>query len=101
MTDRDINTRQNPYFQNAERLMYELGYLLRKIPDGLSPRELSADTHMVAQAVRQHANNGIAAAFRLSANYYQLPPAARKLRFPRCARWILATLCRTSHRKGS
>lgn len=63
MTDHDITIRQNPYFRNAERPMYELGYLLRKMPDGLSPRELSADTHMVAEAARQHASNGISAAF--------------------------------------
>ena len=63
MSDYDINNRQNPYFRNAERPMYELGYLLRKMPDGLSPRELSADNHMIAEAVRLHATNGISAAF--------------------------------------
>lgn len=57
------NTRSNPYFEDADRPVYELSHLLRKLPAGLTPREMSADQTMVAQAIKQHASNGLSSIF--------------------------------------
>ena len=54
---------RNPFFKNPERTVYEIGGLLRQLPDGLVPSELTPETRLVAEAVRDHAINGVSTVF--------------------------------------
>lgn len=54
---------QNPFFKNPERPVYEIGGLLRQLPDGLVPSELTPETRLVAEAIRDHAMNGVSSVF--------------------------------------
>ena len=54
---------KNPFFKNPERPVYEIGGLLRQLPEGLVPSELTSETRLVAEAVRLHALNGVSSVF--------------------------------------
>lgn len=54
---------QNPFFTNPERPVYEIGNLLRQLPDSLVRSELTPETRLVAEAVRHHAINGVSTVF--------------------------------------
>jgi hypothetical protein len=49
---------ENPHFKNVDRAPYELGYLLKNLPEGFSQYEpLTPDTRLIAEAACHHADN--------------------------------------------
>lgn len=49
---------KNPHFDRIERAPYEIGHLLKKLPEGFSAyAPLTPETRLIAEAAQQHANN--------------------------------------------
>ncbi|BBP04415.1 hypothetical protein TPL01_21060 [Sulfuriferula plumbiphila] len=60
MADTDSNITANPYFTNIERAPYELGHLLRKLPEhfsAFSKQIPTAESRLIAAAATRHAGN--------------------------------------------
>ncbi|GGX76826.1 hypothetical protein GJV26_16995 [Massilia dura] len=53
-----MSSKHNPHFARADRAAYELGHLLRKLPENLLAAEhLALDQRLIVQAARNHADN--------------------------------------------
>lgn len=49
---------ENPHFTHIQRAPYEIGHLLKKLPEDFSAyRPMTQDTRLIAEAVRTHADN--------------------------------------------
>jgi hypothetical protein len=60
-----MNSNRNPHFARVDRAAYELGDLLRKLPERLpSADRIDSEQRLIAEAARNHAANASATLLR-------------------------------------